>query len=87
MPLFGNNWKTGTMKIAATVILFVAALFVADNMYSGVSIGDTIQQDFLNLESSPQKSPVEASQQEERVIKSWIDTIRRERSRRQSRFC
>ena len=86
MPLFGNSGKSGTMKIAATVILFVAALFVADNMYSGVSIGDTIQQDFLNLESG-KPAAVKAADDEETVIKGWIDTIRRERRRRQSRFC
>ena len=74
------------MKIAATVVLFLAALFVADSMYAGVSIGDTIQQDFLNLESQA-PTAVEAEEQEETVIKGWIDTIRRARTRRQSRFC
>lgn len=74
------------MKIAATVVLFLAALFVADSMYAGVSIGDTIQQDFLNLESQA-PAAVEAEEQEETVIKGWIDTIRRARTRRQSRFC
>lgn len=77
------------MKIAATVVLFLAALFVADSMYSGVSIGDTIQQDFLNLEAqdAPQAVAPEAEAQEETFIKGWIDTIRRARARRQSRFC
>ncbi len=84
--MFGIQWKPGTMKIAATVILFVAALFVADSMYSGVSIGETIQQDFLNLESG-KPTAVKAADEEETVIKGWIDTIRRERRRRQSRFC
>lgn len=77
------------MKIAATVVLFLAALFVADSMYSGVSIGDTIQQDFLNLEAqdAPQTAAPKAEAQDETFIKGWIDTIRRARSRRQSRFC
>lgn len=74
------------MKIAATVILFVAALFVADSMYTGVSIGETIQKDFMNLESG-KPAAVKASDEDETVIKGWIDTIRRERRRRQSRFC
>ena len=74
------------MKIAATVILFVAALFVADSMYTGVSIGETIQQDFMNLESAT-PAAVKATDEDETVIKGWIDTIRRERRRRQSRFC
>ena len=77
------------MKIAATVVLFLAALFVADSMYSGVSIGETIQKDFLNIEASdaPKSVAPEAQEQEETLIKGWIDTIRRARTRRQSRFC
>ena len=77
------------MKIAATVVLFLAALFVADSMYSGVSIGDTIQQDFLNLEAQDGQQAVapKTEEQDETFIKGWIDTIRRARSRRQSRFC
>ena len=76
------------MKIAATVVLFVAALFIADNMYSGVSIGDTIKPDFMNLESpNAAPKPAEVENGDEQVIEGWIDTIRRRRTRRQSRFC
>ena len=76
------------MKIAATVILFVAALFVADGLYTGVSVGDTLKADFLNLEAPSAAPAVEVSDNaEEQVIEGWIDTIRRRRTRRQSRFC
>lgn len=76
------------MKIAATVVLFVAALFVLDGFYSGESIGETIRPDFLNLEAPTQSPAPEVSQDEEKnVIEGWIDTIRRRRTRRQSRFC
>ena len=76
------------MKIAATVVLFVAALFIADGLYSGVSIGDTIKPDFLNLESpSVAPQPEVSGDKDEEVIEGWIDTIRRRRTRRQSRFC
>ena len=75
------------MKIAATVILFVAALFIADGMYSGVSVGETIKPDFLNLEAPQDSSEVEAKDADEQVIEEWIDTVRRRRTRRQSRFC
>ena len=76
------------MKIAATVILFVAALFIADGMYSGVSVGDTIKADFLNLEAPEAAPAVEAAEDaDEQVIEDWIDTVRRRRTRRQSRFC
>lgn len=76
------------MKIAATVTLFVAALFIADGMYTGVSVGDTIKSDFLNLEAPEAAPAVEAADDaEEQVIEDWMDTIRRRRTRRQSRFC
>lgn len=76
------------MKIAATVVLFVAALFIADGMYTGVSVGETLKSDFLNLESPAVAPKAEVSDDaEEKVIEGWIDTIRRRRTRRQSRFC
>jgi len=76
------------MKIAATVVLFVAALFIADGMYTGVSVGETLKSDFLNLESPEVAPKAEVSDDaEEKVIEGWIDTIRRRRTRRQSRFC
>lgn len=75
------------MKIAATVVLFIAALFIADGMYSGgVSIGDTIKSDLLNADA-PARTEVTDNGDEEQVIEGWIDTIRRRRSVRQSRFC
>jgi len=75
------------MKIAATIILFVAALFVVDGVYSGVSIGETVKPDFLNLDAptGEVKPTVEANDEE--VIDGFIDTIRRRRTKRQSRFC
>ena len=76
------------MKIAATVVLFVAALFVADGLYSGETVGDTLKPDFLNLEApSAAPAPAVNSDEEQNVIEDWIDTIRRRRTRRQSRFC
>lgn len=72
------------MKIAATVILFVATLFVVEGFTSRVSVGETIKSDFLNIDA-PAGQAVEEGQDE--VIEDWIDTIRRKRTRRQSRFC
>ena len=74
------------MKIAATIVLFVAALCVADSISSKVSIGDTIKSDFLNLDPAAAPAP-RVEEAEEQVIEGWIDTIRRKRTRRQSRFC
>lgn len=75
------------MKIAATIVLFVAALCVADG-YSSVSVGDTIKSDYLNLDAAPKAAaPAVGENAEEEVIENWIDTIRRRRTRRQSRFC
>ncbi len=75
------------MKIAATIILFVATLFVVDGVYSRVSIGETVKPDFLNLDApaGEVKPAVEAADEE--VIDGFIDTIRRRRTQRQSRFC
>ena len=74
------------MKIAATVILFVAALFVVDGLTSRVSVGETIKSDFLNVDADQsQPSVTEGTEQE--VKEGWMDTIRRRRTRRQSRFC
>lgn len=75
------------MKIAATVVLFVVALFVVDGVFSNVSVGETVKPDFLNLEapSNQVKPEVEGAEAEE--FDGWIDTIRRRRTRRQSRFC
>lgn len=76
------------MKIAATVVLFVASLFIADGLFSGQSIGQTIKPDFLELDRTPSVSPEAevVEDADESVIKGWIDTIRRRRSIRQSRF-
>ena len=76
------------MKIAATIVLFVAALFVVDGVYSGISIGETVTPDFLNLDDngSGEVAPTVESNDEE-VIDGFIDTIRRRRTARQSRFC
>lgn len=74
------------MKIAATVILFVAALFVVEGVSSRVSVGDTIKADFLNIDA-PAETPAVNGTDGEEVIEGWIDTIRRRRTRRQSRFC
>jgi hypothetical protein len=88
-PFFKSSGIIETMKIAATVVLFVAALFIADGMYSGgVSVGDTIKSDFLNVDSpNAAPSPEVSGDAKEQVIEGWIDTIRRRRSIRQSRFC
>ena len=76
------------MKIAATIVLPVAALCVAERINSNVSIGDTIKSDFLNLDTpAPVADPAVSEDAEEEVIEDWIDTIRRRRTRRQSRFC
>ena len=75
------------MKIAATVIVFVAALFVVDGFSSRVSVGDTIKSDFLNIDAPAEQAPAVNGAEEEEVIEGWIDTIRRRRTRRQSRFC
>ena len=74
------------MKIAATIVLFIAALCIADNFSSKVSIGDTIKSDFLNLDAPAAPAP-KVGDTEEHVVEGWIDTIRRKRTRRQSRFC
>ena len=71
------------MKIAATVILFVAALFVVEGVSSHVSVGETMKSDFLKVDA-PAEQAVEESDE---VIEDWIDTVRRRRTRRQSRFC
>ena len=71
------------MKIAATVILFVAALFAVEGMSSRVSVGETIKSDFLNVDAPA----TQAVEEGEEVIEDWIDTVRRKRTRRQSRFC
>ena len=77
-----------SMKIAATVVLFVATLFVADNMFSGESVGDSIKSDFLELDRAAETPTVsDADNEEESVIDGWLDTLRRRRTRRQSRFC
>lgn len=76
------------MKIAATVLLFVASLFIADSLFSGESVGDTIKPDFLELDREPSTPSIEVEGEvEETVIDGWIDTLRRIRTRRQSRFC
>ena len=76
------------MKIAATVVLFVATLCVADRVFSSVSVGDTVRDDFLNLEApSNQVTPEVTEGEEAEEFDNWIDTIRRRRTRRQSRFC
>ena len=76
------------MKIVATIVLFIAALYVADGVSSKVSIGDTIKSDFLNLDAPPAAAAPAVEPAEEQVIEEgWIDTIRRRRTRRQSRFC
>ena len=72
------------MKIAATIILFVATLFVVEGVTSRVSVGETIKSDFLNIDV-PAEQAVEEGKEE--VIEDWIDTVRRRRTRRQSRFC
>ena len=74
------------MKFAATIVLFIAALCIADGVSSKVSIGDTIKADFLNLDAPAAPAPT-VEDAEEQVIEGWIDTIRRKRTRRQSRFC
>ena len=75
------------MKIAATIVLLVAALCVAERIHSNVSIGDTIKSDFLNLDTpAPVAEPTTFEDAEAAVIEDWIDTIRRRRTRRQSRF-
>ncbi len=73
------------MKIAATVILFVATLFVVEGVTARVSVGETIKSDFLNVDAPAETPAVESADEE--VIEGWIDTIRRRRTRRQSRFC
>ena len=73
------------MKIAATVVLFVSALFVVEGVSARVSIGETIQSDYLNVDAPAEQSVEEG--QEQSVIQDWIDTVRRKRTRRQSRFC
>ena len=76
------------MKIAATIVLLVAALCVIDGVSSQVSVGETIKSDFLNLDT-PAVEPRQAAEgaAEEVIEEGWIDTIRRRRTRRQSRFC
>lgn len=74
------------MKIAATVLLCVAGFFVVDVISSDVSVNETIQSDYLNIDATQETQPsVEATDEE--VIDGWKETIRRRRTRRQSRFC
>ena len=75
------------MKIAATVILFVAALFVVEGVSSRVSVGETLKSDFLNIDVPAQEASSVDNGEEAEVIEDWIDTVRRKRTRRQSRFC
>jgi len=75
------------MKIAATIVLFIATLYVVDGVSSKVSIGDTIKSDFLNLDAPAAAAPAVEPAEEQVIEEGWIDTIRRRRTRRQSRFC
>lgn len=74
------------MKIAATIVLFVAALCVVDGLSSKVSIGDTIKSDFLNLDPPAVTAKQDVESSEEMIEDGWVDTVRRKRTRRQSRF-
>ena len=47
----------------------------------------TIKPDFLNLEAPNNQVKPEVDGAETEEFDSWIDTIRRRRTRRQSRFC
>ena len=89
-----TNWQRAesiaelrdTMKIAATIVLLVAALCVVDGMSSKVSIGDTIKSDFLNLDPPAATAKQDVESSTEVIEEGWVDTVRRQRTRRQSRF-
>ena len=73
------------MKIAAAVLVLIATFVFVDGTFSKSSVGETTKPDFLELETTA-PTKVESGDQEE-VIEDWIDTVRRKRTRRQSRFC
>jgi hypothetical protein len=76
------------MKIAAAVLVLIATFVFVDGMFSKTSVGETIKTDYLKLDSSePVKVEKDSANKEEEVIEDWIDTLRRKRTRRQSRFC
>ena len=76
------------MKIAAAVLVLIAAFVCVDSMFSKTSVGESIRPDYLKLDSSePAQVEKETVDQEEEAVEGWLDTLRRKRTRRQSRFC
>ena len=80
------------MRVIATLMSVLAVALFAEVVTSNISVRQTLQSDFLNVDA-PEPVSVDAAELEgnrdvkiENITEEWIETIRRRRSRRNSRF-
>ncbi len=77
---------------AASIVLLMAVVLLADKRLSHLSINDTVTPDYLSLDA-PQMVKrtavtvdVQASEVEEIVVENWLETARRSRRNRSRSF-
>ena len=75
------------MKVAATIFFGIVLFLFVDFAVTDADI-HPIRSDFLELDREPaaEESPIVEPEAETRTLDQWMDTLRRLRTRRQSRF-
>jgi len=77
---------------AASIVLLMAVILLADNRLSHLSINDTVTPDYLSLDAPRMARRtavtlgVQASEVEEIVVEDWLETARRSRRNRSRSF-